>query len=146
MVSGGIGSCRSSLAPRARVQPSGVFTLTGGLDGTLPSAGVTAPTSGTTELDVPVTLSAPSTQTVAVAWTTLSVAGAPAGQAPTSDYVAASGTVTFTPGQTTASVPITVTGNSLGVDEYLVVSFTSPANAFMGGFWGLGFGGIDPPP
>jgi len=110
------------------------------------SARVTAPTSGTTELDVPVTLSAPSTQTVTMAWTTLSVAGAPAGQAPTSDYVAASGTVTFTPGQTTASVRITVTGNSLGVDEYLVVSFTSPANAFMGGFWGLGFGGIDPPP
>ena len=27
-------------------------------------------------------------------------------------------------------------------DEYLVVSFRNPTNAVMGGFWGLGFGGI----
>jgi hypothetical protein len=28
------------------------------------------------------------------------------------------------------------------IDELLVVSFHHPTNALMGGFWGLGFGGI----
>jgi hypothetical protein len=27
-------------------------------------------------------------------------------------------------------------------DEYFVVQFGNPTNATMGGFWGLGFGGI----
>ena len=110
------------------------------------SATVTAPTSGTSQLDVPVTLSVASTQTVTVQWTTLVVPGAPAGQAPTTDYVAGSGTVTFSPGQTSATVPITVTANSTGTAEFLAVSFSQPTNAVMGGFWGLGFGIINPAP
>ena len=109
---------------------------------------VTAPTSGSADLGVSVSLSRSSTLTVTAHWTTLFVPGAPDSpsgpQAPTSDYVAASGTVTFAPGQTTAEVHISVTGGS-SPSEYLVVSFTDPTNAEMGGFWGLGFGLIQAP-
>ncbi len=105
------------------------------------AATVAPPTSGTTTLEVPVSLSIPWSDPVTVHWTTLHVDGL-SGQAPVGDYVASSGTVTFAPGQTTASVSITVLGNSTGSDELIVVSFTNPTNATMGGFWGLGFGTI----
>jgi hypothetical protein len=108
---------------------------------------VTAPVpaegnSGTTTVAVPVHLSEPSPLTVTVPWSTLFVPGAPAGQAdPATDYVAASGTVTFLPGQTDATVSVVVNGDTLTEpDEYIVVSFNHPTNAVMGGFWGLGFG------
>lgn len=39
VVNGGTGTCDSSLAPTARVQPSGVFTVAGAPDGTCPAAG-----------------------------------------------------------------------------------------------------------
>ena len=66
------------------------------------------------------------------------------GQAdPGTDYVPASGTVTFAPGETSKTVPVTVKGDTTAeTDEYIVVSFTHPTNARMGGFWGLGFGVI----
>jgi hypothetical protein len=91
---------------------------------------------------VPVTLSNPSTRTITVDWTTLLVPGAPAGLAdPTTDYTPASGTVTFAPGETATTVPISVSGDTtVEPDEYIVVSFTNPTNAQMGGYWGLGFG------
>ena len=113
----------------------------------LPGSGVVAaPTTGTADLVVPVTLSNASTQAVTVQWATLFVPGSPADpwlgpQAPTSDYVASSGTVTFAPGQTNAEVHIPVLADSSsGPDEHLVISFHDPTNAIMGGFWGLGFG------
>ena len=98
--------------------------------------------SGTTTVEVPVHLSAPSPATVTVPWRTLFVPGAPAGQAdPGTDYVAASGTATFLPGQTDTTVTIVVNGDLLvEPDEYIVVSFDHPTHAVMGGFWGLGFG------
>ena len=37
-----------------------------------------------------------------------------------------------------------MTGNSTGQEQYVVVSFSGPTNAQLGGFWGLGFGLIDP--
>ena len=94
-----------------------------------------------------VTLSTPSPVTVTAHWATEFVAGAPDNtilghQAPTTDYVPASGTVTFAPGATTAQVHITVNGATFTPDEYIVVSFTNPTNARPGGFWGLGFGVI----
>ena len=100
--------------------------------------------SGTTDLQVPVTLSNPSTKTATVQWTTLYVSGAPAGQAdPATDYTPASGTVTFAPGETSKTVTIQVNGDTLvEPDEYIVVSFHDPTNATVGGFWGLGFGVI----
>jgi hypothetical protein len=57
--------------------------------------------------------------------------------------------VTFEPGQTTATAVLTVVGDTgPEPDEYVVVSFSQPTNARMGGFWGLGFAVItddDPP-
>ena len=101
-------------------------------------ASVTEGNTGTKVLQVPVSLSAPSGQTVTASWTTLNYAAvAPA------DFVAASGTVTFQPGQTTKTVSVTVNGDSLDEpDELMLVSFTNPTNATIGGFLGLGFGAI----
>jgi virginiamycin B lyase len=100
--------------------------------------------SGTTALNVPVTLSNPSTQTITAQWTTAFAPGLPGNPAdPTTDYTAASGTVTFAPGQTARSVTILVHGDTLvEPDEYIVVLFGNPTNAAIGGFYGLGFGGI----
>ena len=68
-------------------------------------------------------------------------------QAPTSDYMASNGTVTFTPGQTSAEIHIPVLADSSpGPDEHIVISFHDPTNATLGGFWGLGFGIITPAP
>ncbi len=114
----------------------------------LPGSGiVTAPVSGTADLAVSVALSTPSPVPVTAHWTTVFVPGAAASaylgpEAPTSDYVPASGVVTFAPGQTTATVHITVTGGAFAPDEYILVSFTAPTNARVGGFWGLAFGVI----
>jgi hypothetical protein len=98
----------------------------------------------TTTMSVPVTLSTASDLTVTVQWATITVPGASAGQASQpSDYTAASGVVTFSPGETSKTVPIVVKGDATAEsDELIVVSFGSPTNAVMGGFWGLGFGGI----
>jgi virginiamycin B lyase len=100
--------------------------------------------SGTTNLQVPVTLNKPSTQTITAHWTTEFVPNAPAGQAdPATDYTPANGIVTFAPGQTSNTVTISVKGDTLvEPDEYIVVSFSNPTNAKVGGFWGLGFGVI----
>src|SRR5882757_8997125 len=46
VVSGATGTCLSSFAPRARIQPSGVVTLDGVPGGTAPSAGGDAPGGG----------------------------------------------------------------------------------------------------
>ena len=104
----------------------------------LPGSGtVAAPTSGTADLVVPVTLSNPSTQTITVQWTTLYIPGNPTDpwlgpQAPTSDYIASSGTITFAPGQTSAQIHIPVLADSSpGPDEHLVISFHDPTNATM---------------
>ena len=117
----------------------------------VPGGGVvTAPTSGSTDLSVSVTLSRSSSVPVTAHWSTLFVPGALDSafgpQAPVSDYVPVSGTVTFAPGDTTASIHIAVTGGSSSPAEYVIVSFTAPTNAQMGGFWGLGFGFILPAP
>jgi hypothetical protein len=94
--------------------------------------------SGTKTLQIPVSLSAPSGQTVTASWTTLDYSAiAPA------DYQAASGTVIFQPGQTTQTVSVNINGDTLREpDEFLVVSFTNPVNATLSGFLGLGFGTI----
>jgi hypothetical protein len=100
--------------------------------------------SGTTHLDVPVTLSIPSGRTVTAQWRTVFATGAAGNQAdPATDYTPATGTVTFTPGETAQTVTIPVNGDTLvEPDEYLIVQFGNPTNATMGGFFGLGFGVI----
>jgi hypothetical protein len=98
--------------------------------------------SGTTALSMSVILSNPSTQTITAQWRTVFVPGAPGNEAdPSSDYSSASGTVTFTPGETTQTVTISVNGDTLvEPDEYLVVQFGNVVNAKIGGFYGLAFG------
>jgi len=100
--------------------------------------------AGTSVLHVPVTLSGPSSQAITVDWKTLFVAGVTIPQAtPGADYVAAAGAVTFAPGQTSTVVDIAVVGDVVAEpDEVLIVSFTNPRAAVMGGFWGLGLGFI----
>jgi hypothetical protein len=135
-------TCRSDLTWSGQ-PPSAVYLPP--LPTVLPgSASVSEGNSGTTPLAVPVSLSSAYNQTVTVQWTTLFATGAPGNQAdPATDYIPASGVVTFAPGQTTATAPIQIVGDTLvEPDEYIVVSFHDPTNAVMGGFWGLGFGGI----
>jgi hypothetical protein len=104
------------------------------------SASVVEGDSGTAALLLPVTLSNPSTQTITVDWST-GPAGSPPRADPASDFTAASGTVTFAPGETAKSVSISVNGDVLvEPDEWITVSFKNPTNATMGGFYGLGFG------
>lgn len=92
--------------------------------------------NGTTAMTVPVTLTHASALPVTVSWSTYdhqAIAG--------SDFIAATGTVTFAPGQTTKSVEITIIADTIPeADEYAVVLFTNPVNARIGGFYGIGAG------
>jgi chitinase len=115
------------------------------------SVSVNEGNSGTKIVQIPVTLSAPTSRTVTVSWTTLDGTSAtPSTLFSIGDFTPASGTVTFAPGQTTATVPVSIVGDTLDeTDELVGVSFTNPTNATIGGFFGLGFAVItddDPPP
>jgi hypothetical protein len=81
---------------------------------------------------------------VTASWTTLNYeASAP------SDFVAASGSVTFQPGAISSTVTVTINGDTLNEPtERMLVSFKNPVNARIGGIWGLGIVTIvddDPP-
>ena len=125
----------------ANVQPVATAVRVSATEVEPGSGSVVEGNAGTTPLQVGVTLSNPSTQTVTVQWTTLSTAGPPAGQAaPATDYVPASGTVTFAPGETAQTITIQVNGDvDVEPDEYVIVSFTNATNAKVGGFLGLSF-------
>ena len=100
--------------------------------------------SGTTALQIGVTLNHASTATVTVPWQTFTSPGPPSCQAdPTNDYVPASGTVTFAPGVTSQSVTVTVNGDTVvEPDECVLVHFHDATNAVVGGFYGIGLGTI----
>ncbi|HSS19128.1 MAG TPA: Calx-beta domain-containing protein [Pyrinomonadaceae bacterium] len=95
---------------------------------------VTEGNAGTVSANFNVTLSPASTDTVTVQYATAdgnAVAG--------SDYVSASGTVTFTPGQTSQPVSITVNGDTLEEpNETFAVNLTSPVNATISDSQGVG--------
>lgn len=97
--------------------------------------------SGTTDLLVPVTLSHATGVPVTASWRVIQPAGAPGHQAtPVEDYTPTNGTVTFSPGQTSTTVTISIVGDTtVEPDEYVVLSFSDPVNAGIGGYWGLGF-------
>ncbi|MGZ4716861.1 MAG: Calx-beta domain-containing protein, partial [Acidimicrobiales bacterium] len=98
---------------------------------------------GTRTLAIPVTLSAPSGRSVTASWSTTIPPSASVPLADSSDYVAASGTVTFAPGETAKVVSVTVNGDvTVEPDELVVVWFSGATNATVGGFYGLGFGVI----
>ena len=100
---------------------------------TTPSVSVAAASvlegnSGTTSLTFTVSLSWAASTTVTVAYAT-SNGTALAG----SDYVAKSGTVTFGPGQTTATVTVTVNGDTVvEPDETLRLTLSAPSGALLG--------------
>jgi glucose/arabinose dehydrogenase len=89
---------------------------------------------GTTLMTFTVTLSAASGQTVTVNYATAD-GTATAG----SDYVAAAGTLTFTPGQTTQPVVITINGDfTAESDETYFINLTGAVNATIADNQGLG--------
>ena len=99
---------------------------------------VTEGNSGTTTVDVPVTLSAPSGRSVSVSFQTLSWTAQSPG-----DFTATSGTVTFAPGQTAKTVTVTVVGDVTDeANEFFWVQVHTPVNATVGGLYGLGAGVI----
>ena len=63
-------------------------------------------------VNLPVTLSMPSATPVTVDWSTVDTGAAGVATAGV-DYVAASGTVTFAPGETSQTIPITVFGDTI---------------------------------
>jgi hypothetical protein len=95
---------------------------------------VTEGNAGTTSATFNVTLSAPSTQPVTVAYTTGN-GSATAG----SDYLAASGTLTFAPGETTKTITVPVIGDRLGEpNETFVVNLSGQTNANIADGQGVG--------
>ena len=98
-------------------------------------AGVTADegNSGTTPFAFAVTLSAPSSEEVRVAYATST------GSAAASDFTAASGTLVFAPGETGKSVEVAVLGDTTDeYDERFVVALSSPVNATIAQAQALG--------
>jgi hypothetical protein len=81
--------------------------------------------TGTTTLSFPVTLSTAATQAVSVHYATSDgTATAP------SDYAAASGTVTFQPGEKTKTIPVNVVADlAIESDETLTLTISDPVNA-----------------
>ena len=95
---------------------------------------VTEGNTGTRAATFTVTLSAASTQTVTVAYATGN-GTATAG----SDYQAASGTLTFAPGETSKTITVLVNGDRLGEpNETFFVNLSSPTNATIADGQGVG--------
>src|SRR5205085_40923 len=91
--------------------------------------------SGTTAYSVTVTLSAPSTQTVTVHFTTADGTATTA----SGDYQATSGDLTFNPGETSKTITVQVAGDTTPEpDESFFVNLSSASNAeiFVGGVRG----------
>jgi hypothetical protein len=88
-------------------------------------ASVVEGNSGTTTLPFAVTLSVSSSRSVSVSYATSDgTARAP------SDYAAATGTLTFQPGERTKTIPITVAADtSIEPDETLSITLSGPVNA-----------------
>ena len=83
--------------------------------------------SGTTTARLAVTLSAPSGLQVTVNYGT-----ADGSAASGSDYMSASGTLTFLPGQDTKTIDVSIAGDVVGeIDENFLVNLSSPTNATL---------------
>jgi Ca2+-binding RTX toxin-like protein len=90
--------------------------------------------SGTNNLVFKVTLSTTSTQTITVNYATANNT-ATAG----SDYIAKTGTLTFTPGQISQDIIISVNGDTaIEPDETFLVNLSNPSNALITDNQGLG--------
>src|SRR5581483_9315719 len=81
--------------------------------------------SGTTNFNFVVTLSAPSTQKVTVAYSTAN-GTATAG----TDYVTTSGVLTFAPGVTQQTIPVPVVGDTIDeINNQFYVNLSAPSGA-----------------
>ena len=89
--------------------------------------------AGPTVVNVPITLSVPTTKAVTVRYSTLNKAATTAN----GDYVATSGIVAFAPGETSKTVPITINGDTtVEPDEQFFVVISYATNATIG--WAYG--------
>jgi hypothetical protein len=89
--------------------------------------------SGTTPMVFTVTLSAPSSVPVSVSYATLN------GTATSRDYEAASGTLTFAPGETSKTITVLVIGDTTKENsETLTVRLSNPVNAPIARANGMG--------
>ncbi|MBD2141966.1 endo-1,3-1,4-beta-glycanase ExsH [Anabaena sp. FACHB-1250] len=96
---------------------------------------ITEGNSGTRNATFTVSLSNPSSQTISVNYQTVDDDATTANN----DYVATTGTITFTPGQTTKTLPITINGDTVGeINEAFTVLLTNAVNATLGKNEGIG--------
>lgn len=94
---------------------------------------VTEGNAGTLTATLTVTLSAASGQTLSVNYATADLTATAA-----TDYVSASGTLTFAPGVTTQTIAVTVNGDTTPeADETFAVNLTAPTNATVADAQGI---------
>ncbi|HEX2835625.1 MAG TPA: Calx-beta domain-containing protein [Thermoanaerobaculia bacterium] len=110
------------------IDDEGIVTIAnddGGAQLSIGNAGEAEGTGGANTLDFAVTLNAPSATPVTVSWTTQNDSAL----AP-SDYTAASGTLTFAPGETTKTIAIAVnTDSAFESDESFFVQLLAATDA-----------------
>jgi hypothetical protein len=92
--------------------------------------------TGSTFWDLPVTLSTPSADPVSIDWATVDTSADPRVAQAGTDFVSATGTVTFAPGQTTQTIQIEILGDTLDEPpllwgEWGLVAFSDPTNAHL---------------
>ncbi|MBE9217568.1 beta strand repeat-containing protein [Dolichospermum flos-aquae] len=96
---------------------------------------ITEGNSGTRSANFIVSLSNPNSQTISVNYQTVDDDATTANN----DYVATTGTITFTPGQTTKTLPITINGDTVGeINEAFTVLLTNAVNATLAKDEGIG--------
>jgi uncharacterized repeat protein (TIGR01451 family) len=129
----------SNAANAAILDPQGVGTITD--NDPTPSLSINdlpniaEGNTGNSTVNFTVTLSAASGQTVTVNYATADGTATTANN----DYTAASGTLTFNPGDTTKNVPVTIKGDTVNeTDETFFVNLTSPTNATISDSQGQG--------
>ncbi|MDD1433642.1 M10 family metallopeptidase C-terminal domain-containing protein, partial [Dolichospermum sp. ST_sed6] len=89
---------------------------------------ITEGNSGTKNANFILSLSNPSKQTISVNYQTVDDDATTANN----DYVAKTGTITFTPGQTTQTLPITINGDTVReINEAFTVRLTNAVNATL---------------
>jgi glucose/arabinose dehydrogenase/disulfide oxidoreductase YuzD len=125
-------------APQANIAANGdqggAYIFEAGSALSINDVQITEGNSGTSLATFTVTLASASAQTVMVQYATQD-GTATAG----SDYVAASGTLTFTPGQLTQPISITINGDTTTEpNETFFVNLTSPSNALVSDGQGMG--------
>jgi uncharacterized delta-60 repeat protein len=89
---------------------------------------------GATPFNFTASLTYASTQTISVAYAT-----APGTATSGSDYIAASGTLTFNPGETSKNIPVNVNGDAIAEsDENFFLNLSNPVNATVADGQGIG--------